>query len=280
MNLNNVLRYGKDFLKSNNIDSFSIDAEVLLMYVLNFTKVQLFINNDISINDLQLKEYNNLLQNRILNIPVQYLIGHCEFMSLDFNVNKYTLIPRPDTEILVQEVIKSIEKNDFNNILEIGTGSGAISISIAHYCTNTLITATDISEKALDKAKENSILNDVSDRINFLNSDIYSNIPLKLYDAIVSNPPYIKTNDIKALSPQVRDYEPFSALDGGDDGLKFYREITSNSKKYLKKNGMLFFEIGYNQAEALKEIFDKNNFKGVHVVKDLAGLDRVVYATL
>lgn len=285
MNLNNnstknILQYGKNFLKSKNINSFSIDAEVLLMYTLNFTKIQLFLKSDYIIDERQIKIYNNLLEKRAMNMPVQYITENCEFMSLDLKVNRYTLIPRPDTEILVEEVMKNIKKYNFHNILEIGTGSGAIAIAIAFYCNDIYITATDISEKALNKANENSKMNNTNTKINFIQSDIFNNLSSSSYDIIISNPPYIKTEIIKTLSPQVKNYEPVNALDGGEDGLDFYRKITEGSKKYLNNNGMIFFEIGYDQYVDVKNILLENGFKDINISKDLAGLDRVVYATL
>lgn len=274
-NVKEWLSYGKMLLKKSEIESYSIDAEVLLMTVLNFTKTELFTKDSHILSEDETEKYIKFLEKRKNFMPVQYIIGKCEFMSLDFNVNQSTLIPRCDTEILVEYAINSIKKNKFKTVLDIGTGSGAIAISIAHYCPNTKVTATDISENALKTAKKNAEKNAVSQKIDFIKSDIFENITSK-YDIIISNPPYIKSDTIKTLMPQVKEYEPISALDGGSDGLYFYKKIISECKNYLNKNGELLFEIGYDQSLEISKLLSEKNFTEIKTTKDYAGLDRVV----
>lgn len=280
MNQNTVkkcLSFGKTFLKNAEIESYSIDAEILLMEVLNFSKVQLFTKDDYVLSKDENKKYIELLNKRKNFMPVQYITNKCEFMGLDFKVNNHTLIPRSDTEILVECAIKFIEENNFKTAIDIGTGSGAISVSIAKYCKNINVTAVDISEEALKIAQENASQNAVSNKIYFIQSNVFDKITSK-FDIIISNPPYIKTDIIKTLMPQVKDFEPVSALDGGIDGLFFYKKIISECKNYLNANGVIIFEIGYDQANAVSELLKNENFSKIKVTKDLAGLNRVVSA--
>ena len=255
--------------------SYSIDAEVLLMTVLNFTRTELFTKDSYGLTKNETGKYMKFLEKRKNFMPVQYIVEKCEFMGLDFNVNPSTLIPRGDTEILVEYAINSIKKNKFKTVLDIGTGSGAIAVSIAYYCPNVKVTAADISEKALKTAKKNAEKNSVRQRIDFIKSDIFENVISK-YDVIISNPPYIKSDVIKTLMPQVKEYEPISALDGGNDGLYFYKKIISNCENYLNKNGELLFEIGYDQSFEVSRLLSEKNFTEIKTTKDYAGLDRVI----
>jgi len=275
--LKDVLRNAKMLLKNKGIDTYSIDSEVLLMHTIGFNKVELFTKDDYLLKDEEIKKYNEFINRRILFEPVQYLTGKCEFMSMDFVVNKNTLIPRPDTEIVVENAIEFINKNNYKNIIDIGTGCGIIAVSIAKYCLNTNVTAVDISEYALNTAKQNALNNNVYDKINFVKSNIFSDINDK-YDVIISNPPYIESDTIQILEPQVKNFEPIIALDGGKDGLYFYNKISNNAYKYIKNGGMIFFEIGYNQAYSVFNILARNNFKDIKIIKDLSSNDRVVFA--
>lgn len=274
-NVKEWLSYGKNILKKSKIESYSIDAEVLLMTVLNFTRTELFTKDSYDLTKNESGKYMKFLEKRKNFMPVQYIVEKCEFMGLDFNVNPSTLIPRGDTEILVEYAINSIKKNKFKTVLDIGTGSGAIAVSIAYYCPNVKVTAADISEKALKTAKKNAEKNSVRQRIDFIKSDIFENVISK-YDVIISNPPYIKSDVIKTLMPQVKEYEPISALDGGNDGLYFYKKIISNCENYLNKNGELLFEIGYDQSFEVSRLLSEKNFTEIKTTKDYAGLDRVI----
>ncbi len=267
----------KKILKENNFDTYSLDVEVLLMNVTGFSKIQLYLNTDYTLKTEEYEKFKKFFNRRLKNEPIAYIIEKCEFMGMDFLLNNHTLIPRPDTEILVEKAIEIINKNNFNNALDIGTGSGAIAISLAKYC-NINVTALDINNEAIEMAKKNADINNVQN-IEFIQSDIFEKINNK-YDIIVSNPPYIKTKDIKTLEKNVKDYEPILALDGGKSGLIFYEKITNNAIKYLNKNGYLMFEIGYDQAKDVKNIMENNNFYNITVLKDLSGLDRVIFANI
>lgn len=273
-----LLLYGKQYLKQCNIET-SIDAQVILMYVLNFSKIDLFLKNKVIVTTDEQNKYIELLKKRGKGVPTQYIVGKQEFMSLDFLVNEETLIPRADTEILV-ETILNVDKN-IKYILDIGTGTGCIPISLLHYSKDMKALAIDINLRALELAEHNACINNVEDRITFIQSDLFSNLPDKFinkFDAIVSNPPYIPTEDIESLMKEVKDYEPYIALNGGIDGLDFYRKITIQSQKYLKSGGFIFYEIGYNQAKDVSCILENSGFTNIHVIKDLSGLDRVIMA--
>lgn len=275
--IKDFLIYGKAFLKDKGIDSYNIDSEILLMYVTGFSKIQLFTKDDYELSEKEADLYISLLSERAGLKPIQYITGRCEFMGLEFSVNESTLIPRADTENLVERLIEKINKNGFKKILDIGTGSGAIAVAVAKYCGDVAVTAVDIDENALKTAEINAKRNGVLGKIKFVCSDLFLGLNEECYDVIVSNPPYICTDIIKTLSPQVKDFEPLKALDGGTDGLKFYREIISASRRFLNKNGMLFFEIGYDQGEALKKLLADGGYTETELHKDLAGLDRVVF---
>ncbi len=275
--IKDILIEYKKILKEHNFDTYSLDVEVLLMNAINFSKTQLYLKLDYILKAEEFKKFEEFFNRRLKNEPIAYIIGKCEFMAMDFLLNNHTLIPRPDTEILVEKAIEVINKNNFKNVIDIGTGSGAIAISLAKYCKIS-IDAIDISFKALEIAKENSKLNNVKN-INFIQSNIFENINNK-YDMIVSNPPYIKTKVIENLESNVKDYEPILALDGGENGLIFYEKITNNAYKYLNKNGYLIFEIGYEQAKEVEKIMEKNNFYNIKVLKDLSGLDRVILGNI
>ena len=272
--IKNVLTKYKTILKEKGFDTYSLDVEVLLMEVTGFDKTKLYINTDYELTDSQFKKFENLFNRRLKNEPIAYIIGKCEFMGLMFMLNNDTLIPRPDTEILVEKAINIINENNFKTALDIGTGSGAIAISLAKYC-NINVDAVDINENALKMATQNSSLNNIKN-VNFIQSDVFENVDKK-YNIIVSNPPYIQTELIQTLDKNVKDYEPIRALDGGEDGLYFYKKITKDAKKYLLDDGYLMYEIGHDQAQDVKKIMEQNNFFNINVLKDLAGLDRVVF---
>ena len=199
-------------------------------------------------------------------------------MGLDFYVQEGVLIPRPDTEPLVEELIELCRGKENLNILDIGTGSGAITISLAKYLNTSKVKSFDISDIALEVGKKNAISNEVDDRVEFIKSDLFSSIENKSiqFDVIVSNPPYIPKMDIETLHIQVKDYEPYTALEGGEDGLDFYRSITEQSRMYLKENGILAYEVGHDQAQDVSEIMKSNGYTKIYTKKDLQGIDRVV----
>lgn len=277
--IEDMLVWAKKLLKENGKETYSLDAQVLLMYVTGFSKVQLILNNKTLLEEEKIQEYEKMVKQRANGMPLQYITGKQEFMSLDFNVNSATLIPRGDTEILVEAVQKISRLENINNIMEIGTGSGCIPISLLYYNKEMKAVSFDINEEAIKMAEINSEINGVSGRITFIQSDLFekaSEDMIGKFDAIVSNPPYIPKDVIKTLMTEVKDFEPITALEGGIDGLDFYRAITEQGQKYIRSGGRIFYEIGCEQAEDVKKIMQLNGMYNIEVIKDLAGLDRVV----
>lgn len=307
MKFQELIQNSKHELDSLNIEEADIKLKILIEYVFKISKEKLIIKYKDEINNKKVEEFRNLLKKLENGIPIQYIINNQEFMGLNFYVDEDVLIPQPDTEVLVEEVIKycnelrnnepedketnkdykeNIEKESIINkedkninkktikILDLCTGSGIIGISIYKYLENVEIYASDISQKALNIAKKNTNLNNA--KINFINSDMFENIHIKDFDIIVSNPPYIESKVIKSLSKEVQN-EPKLALDGGEDGLKFYRSILENAKDYLRKNGAIFLEIGYDQKEKIEEILKSYKiYKETKCIKDFGGNNRVI----
>lgn len=258
-----------------------LDVEILLQKALgNVDRLYILLNLDKSLSENEEKIFLSYINERINNRPIAYIVGNREFMGLDFYVKEGVLIPRPDTEILVEEVIELAKNIENVNILDIGTGSGAITVSLAKYLPQANITSVDISEIALEIGKKNAISNEVDDRIEFIKSDLFESIGVnKKFDIIVSNPPYIKKEVIDTLDNQVKDYEPYTALEGGVDGLDFYRKITSRGKLYLKENGILAYEVGHDQSEDVSKLMINDGYTNIYTKKDLQGIDRVVIGT-
>lgn len=278
LKIKDVLSKGYQILKENDIESYIIDCQLLLQSVINKDKIYLIINMNEEIDNNSFKKFMSLVELRKKNMPVKYILGKCEFMGIDFIINEGVLIPRPDTEILVEEVLKIIDNEKLIKISDVGCGSGAIGISLGHYNKNIEVDCYDISSYALENTKENIKLNNMQDRINVIYSDLLSTaISKKLsYDLIVSNPPYIKNEDINTLMKDVKDYEPYTALAGGMDGLDFYRDITKQAVCALRPGGYICYEIGYDQMESVSKILKKSNFEIIKRVKDLSGHDRVI----
>lgn len=278
MKISKVLNDAKEILEENNISDSKQKARRLLAYLLNKSKEYLMIHEDEEISDQMYNLYFEKIERLKNHEPLQYIIENQEFMGFDFYVDKNVLIPQPDTENLVEEVINIVEKNSLKQtrILDMCTGSGAIAISLAKLVKGSIVYGSDISEEALKIAENNSVSNQAN--VLFMKSDMFKNIFKEFrFNIIVSNPPYIETETIKNLSQEVQN-EPRIALDGGADGLKFYREIAENSKKFLEENGFLALEIGYNQKEKVEEILKKNEFRNIYTRKDLAGINRVIVA--
>ena len=260
-------------LKENNIDEAHSKARRLLSFTLNVPKEYLIINNEKELSKQDFEYYKNYITRLINGEPIQYIIGKQEFMGIEFNVNKDVLIPQPDTEILVEETIKIAKEYNKPKVLDLCTGSGAIAVSIKKYVPEAEVFASDISIKALQLAK----INNIDNNINFIESNLFENINNE-FDIIVSNPPYIRTEEIKSLSKEVQN-EPLIALDGGQDGLNFYRDIIKQAHNYLKSNGKLCLEIGDEQKDAITQILKSNfNYTNIKYYKDLQGNDRVIIA--
>ena len=279
MNLKEILKYGKEELIKNNIEDASIIAKELAEYIFKITRAQLIANNDMEFSKDQTYNYINSIKKISTGIPIQYITNNQEFMNLNFYVDENVLIPQPDTETLVEEVINEYKEKKCE-ILDLCTGSGAIAISLAKYINESNIVASDISMKALQIAKLNAEKNLVRKKIEFIESDMFNKIYKDDFDIIVSNPPYIKTKVIEELDKQVKN-EPYIALDGGADGLKFYKIIIENAYKYIKNEGKVFLEIGYDQKNELINLFKENNhYENIYSKKDLGGNDRIIVATV
>lgn len=276
MTIKETLNKGMIMLKSNHIDSPKLKARLLLQYILKKPRQYLIVYDNEQITKKQQWEYFVNIEKLSQGIPLQHITHLQEFMKMDFYVNENVLIPRPDTEILVEEVIKIANKFENPKILDLCTGSGAIGISIAKYVNNSKIYATDVSEKALEVAKINAKNIGVEEKIEFINSDLFENMGKIKFDIIVSNPPYIKNGDIDYLSEEVQK-EPKLALEGGIDGLEFYRKIAKQAIDYLKLGSYLCLEIGYDQKIDVIEIIEnENKYVDTYSKKDLYGNDRII----
>lgn len=280
MLIKEAMRKGMISLKTNNIQEPNLKSRLLMQYILNKPRQYLLIHDNEELTNKQEKAYLENIEKMIKGVPLQHITHSQEFMKMNFYVNENVLIPRPDTEILVEEVINIDKKTNAKKILDLCTGSGAIAISLAKYIENSQITAVDISEEALRIAKLNAVNNNVEDKITFVKSDLFENIVKEKYDIIVSNPPYIKKDFMKKLDKEVQQ-EPYIALDGGYDGLDFYRKIISEGYQYLKFKGYLCMEIGYDQKQ---EVFDiiksQEKYSNTYSKIDLGGNDRIVVTTV
>lgn len=278
MTLEEAYGFGKKILEEQNIGDASVDAWILLEYITEISRAMYYVNPKQKITTEQKEQYESFIEQRAKRIPLQHLTGTQEFMGLSFEVNENVLIPRQDTEILVETVLEELEPN--MRVLDICTGSGCILISLLKMMQDDkgqdMIKGigVDISEKALEVAEKNAHKHNVE--AVFMQSDLFEKVE-GIYDVIVSNPPYIKTEEIEKLEDEVKLHDPMLALDGKEDGLYFYRKIIKESKKYLKKNGKLYFEIGHTQGQEVKILMEEAGFSNVKIKKDLAGLDRVVY---
>lgn len=263
-------------LKMEEVDSPKQKARLLMQSTLSQTRQYLIVYDEKKLTQAQEEKYFKAVNKLMEGIPLQHITHQQEFMKMKFYVNSNVLIPRPDTEILVEEVIKIAKKINAKKILDLCTGSGAIAVSLAKYIKNSQITATDISEEALAIAELNAKNNGVDKQIAFLTSDLYKDLPKEKYDIIVSNPPYIKKEIIKTLDKEVQK-EPHIALDGGDDGLKFYRKIIHQSYEFLKYRGYLCLEIGFDQRiDVIELIEQEEKYVDTYGKKDLYGNDRII----
>ena len=271
MNYLKTLNRGRLILKAAEIDECDLDARLLLEYVCKTDRSAVILDPHRELTESEESEYEELLKKRASHIPLQHLTGIQGFMGLDFCVNKDVLIPRQDTESLVEEVMK--EMHDGMRILDMCTGSGCILLSLLHYSNDCIGVGADISPAALSVAKKNA------DRLgieaDFIESDLFENVD-GVFDIIVSNPPYIRTCEIEELMPEVKDHDPFIALNGKEDGVTFYRRIIKDAPDHLVMGGLLAFEIGNDQGKAVSDMMNDAGFTGVCVLKDLCGNDRVV----
>ena len=280
MTIMEAIKKGMIELKNADIETPKLKARLLMQFTLNKPRQYIIVND---LNKLTAKEENqyfSAIKKMRQGVPLEHITHQREFMKLNFLVTKDVLIPRPDTEILVEEIIRKAENIPNPVILDLCTGSGAIAVSLAKYIKNVHICAVDISSKALEIAKKNAELNGVKNNIEFIESNLFDKIKERKFDIIVSNPPYIETETIKTLSKDVQS-EPKIALDGGKDGLDFYRKIADSGSKYLNRQGYICLEIGYNQRIAVRQILEnKKRYVNINCIKDLCGNDRVVTAQI
>lgn len=277
MVIRELLQKGTSILKEAKNSTAHLDASVLLCHALNQNKAYLIINSEKEVSEDIKKTYLDFIDKRKNDIPVSYITNQKEFMSLEFYVDRNVLIPRPDTEILVEHIIDLGIKEA--KILDLCSGSGCIGISLAHYIKGAQVSMADISDIALEISKKNAenILSSL-ENVRFYKKDVLNDdfSSFKEYDILVSNPPYIDKKTIKTLGKNVLDFEPHLALDGGEDGLVFYRKISEIAPKILKSGGVLAFEIGDTQAKDVYNIMEENGFSNIKTIKDLAGKDRVL----
>jgi release factor glutamine methyltransferase len=271
-----AINLSTEFLEKKEIESPRINAELLLAHTLNCKRLDLYLSYDRPLNEDEVNVYREFIRRRSKSEPLQYIIGKVEFFGLEFNVNPSVLIPRQETEILVETIINSVNKEDNLRILDIGVGSGNISVSLAKHLPNSKITATDISQEAIVIAKANAEMNNVLDRINFINHNIFRDDLNDGFDVVVSNPPYISEKEFPELKDELKVYEPRNALTDFSDGFNYFKIISSRAQEFLKNNGKIFFEVGYEQSEDVKKILGENNFKEISIVKDYLKIDRVI----
>ncbi|TRW28296.1 peptide chain release factor N(5)-glutamine methyltransferase [Criibacterium bergeronii] len=281
MKIKDIYKYSLE--KLNNDEEKFLLTEMIIAYVLEKDRIYIKLNMDDEINNSQAEKIKGYVERLTNNEPIHYIIGKRDFMGMDFYVTQNVLIPRSDTEVLVTEAINALNQEkkyakDTTTGLEIGAGSGIISISLLKKIETLNMTAVDINCDAIRLTTKNAVELGVYPRLKVLKSDIYSKVNEK-YDFIISNPPYIRTDEIQRLDPKIKNYEPLNALDGGESGIEFYDKIIRDAKAFLNKDGYLFLEIGYDQKDDVSNLFSKHNINvKLKVVKDLAGYDRVIIA--
>lgn len=280
MKIQELLKLGYDRLKLKNIETYMLDTQLILGKVINKEKLFIITNRDLEISEDITKEFFRLIKLREEKMPVKYILENAEFMGLNYFVKPGVLIPRPDTEVLVEETLHEIKDKHYKSVCDVCSGSGVIGISLAHYMQELKVVCYDISHIALEVTAINIERFNLGERVQVIKSDLLERAIQDCFsfDVVVSNPPYIKRKVIGELMEDVKNYEPFIALCGGEDGLDFYRKIIEQSKKVLNKNGLVIFEIGYDQKEDVTNLLEVNGFKDVMCIKDLSGNDRVIKA--
>lgn len=282
-NILDLITWGSAYLTEKGISDARLNIELLLAYVLRLPRIQLYTNFDKPLSAEELARCKELLKRRLAHEPLQYILGETEFMGLKFSVDKRVLIPRPDTEVLVEFAVNKL-KQTFNSsseiqVLEIGTGSGCIAVSVAKSMQNAVVTAIDVAPDALEAAKANAERNGVQERITFLQKDFFKNDTFeKKFHCVVSNPPYVSHYEFQLLPKEVKEFEPKNALTDGSDGLTFYKAIAQDGKSLLHDNGFVAVEHAYNQSEEVQKIFRHSGWKSILSLKDYGGNFRVVIA--
>lgn len=293
MTILELLKSSTEHLKSKGITNPKTSCEILLSHVLEMKRLDLYLNYDRKVTDAERERFRDLYKRRLTHEPLQYILGETEFMSLPFKVNSHVLIPRPETELLVEQVISYCNAKwahqpvPLSGILDIGTGCGNIAVSLAHNLPEAEVFGCDISAEAVEVAKENAQRNNVHHKVNFSVMDILKADPAKpgvpggsreysKLHVIVSNPPYVSIKEEHILEKEILDYEPHEALFAGEDGLIFFHTIATLAKNWLVEGGLLAFETGYNTGEKVRDIVTDNGFHEVNLIKDYAGIDRIV----
>ena len=278
MKIKDIINYGVAMIK--NTESPSLETQMMIAKVIEKDRLYIMLNLEEDIDESKVEIIKTMIDKRKNSYPLQYILGEREFWGMDFKVSEGVLIPRQDTEILIEETLKKLKDNKHKSNLkgfEIGVGSGIISITLLKEIETLTMIGVDINDKAIELTKANALKHEVNDRLCILKSNLFEKINKEnQFDFIISNPPYIETKVIDSLKEDIKKHEPKLALDGGEDGLDFYRAIIEQSKPYISPEGFIAFEIGYNQAEAVKKIFVENGYPNVTIAKDLAGFDRVV----
>ncbi len=280
MNISETLHKATEILKENRISEPRREANSLLAFALGKDKTFLIAHSEYELSETEAIKFEKLLTRRAAHEPLQYIRGQQEFFGLDFVVTHDVLIPRPETELIVEAAIEILKEKENPHFCEIGTGSGCISISILHTIKNATATSADISEKALEITKLNAEKNEVADRLKLIKSDVFEHVENEKFDLVVSNPPYVPTKDFESLQAEVRDYEPHIALTDGGNGLSIIEKIITDAPKFLKPDCYLLMEIGFDQSFKVKEMFDPNIWQTVEFLPDLQGIPRMAKARL
>lgn len=277
-----ALNLSSDYLNKKGIESARLNAELMLSHILKCKRLELYLMFDRPLDETELQQYRSFLSRRAQREPLQYILGEVDFYNIKLKVNKNVLIPRPETELLVEKIIYDFKEKENFKFLDIGVGSGNISIAILKNLTQSNSLAIDISEEALLLAKENSVLNEVNDRIEFLKFDIL-NDDIKLlgkFDMVISNPPYVSADDYETLEPELKVYEPKIALTDLYNGFTFYKKIIEQSSLLLNVNGRIYFELGKGQSENVRMMLNQNGFDKIDIIKDYQGIERIILGEL
>ena len=275
-----ILKWTENFFREKGIESPRLDAEVLLAYLLQKERIYLYVHFDEPLERAELARFHEMVKKRVQRVPVAYILGEKEFMGLTFKVTSDTLVPRPDTEVLVQAAIERLKAlGRPAKFADIGTGTGAICLSVLHYTEDTTAATVDISPTARAVAEENAVALGLTERVTFYTGDLLEPLKEQKFAAILSNPPYIPDGDVAGLQAEVRLSEPHTALAGGADGLDFYRRLCSEGPELLENGGFMAFEVGVGQAHAVEALAKENELIArTETIKDLAGIERVVVA--
>ena len=275
------IKLSTEYLGKKGVESPRINAELLLAHILKCKRLDLYLTFDRPLSDEEVTLYRSFLKRRGEYEPLQYIVGSVEFYGLPFLVNSSVLIPRQETEILVEEIIEQNKKDPRIKILDIGTGSGNIAVALAKHLPGSKVVASDLSKDALELAGKNSVQNGTESQVKFIENDILVSYPdEKEFDVIVSNPPYVSGNDFEKLRPELKVYEPRQALTDDADGLIYYREISLKAKELLRPGGRLYFETGEGQSQAVRKILEENNYKSIMTKNDYLNIERVVSGEL